>query len=93
MSRYTSTTRNRLWKSRKVKNRHIGLSLVDDPQQLLKDLTDSWRVPWAVGRQQFKIIASEANDSYSAGIGRAHILHDFAQILLDKNGNTLRHSR
>ena len=50
-------------------------------------------VPWAVGRHQFKIIASEANDYYSAEIGRARILHDSAQILLDKNGNTLRHSR
>ena len=29
--------------------------------------------PLGDGRQQFKIIASEANDSYSAGIGRARI--------------------
>ena len=34
--------------SRQVKNRHIGLCLVDDPQQLLKDLTDSWRIHWAM---------------------------------------------
>ena len=47
--------------------------MVDRLQQLLKDLTDSWGVLGAAGRQQFKIIASEANDSYNAGIGRARI--------------------
>ena len=34
--------------SRQVKNRQVLLCLVDHLQQLLKDLTDSWRVPWAV---------------------------------------------
>ena len=72
---------------------HIRLCDMDHLQQLLKDRADPWGVLWTLGRQQFKIIASEANDSYNAGMGRALILYDSAQILLDKNENSLRHSR
>ena len=34
--------------SRQVKNRQVHFCLVDRLQQLLKDLTDSWGVLWAV---------------------------------------------
>ena len=39
---------HRFKRSRKVKNRQVRLCLVDRLQQLLKDLTDSWGVLWAV---------------------------------------------
>jgi len=47
-SKYISTTCNRLKRSRQIKNCHVGLCLMDHLQQLLKGLTDSWGVFWAV---------------------------------------------
>ena len=39
---------HRFKRSRKVKNRQVRLCLVDRLQQLLKDLTNSWSIHWAM---------------------------------------------
>ena len=39
---------SRVIRSRQIKNRHIRLRPMDRRQQLIKDLTDSWGVLWAM---------------------------------------------